>query len=85
MALSAIEDVVQRKLIQNTSFIKQAIIKSSKKIKNLSITEQGAGVFDLEGFFQLITKSTSKNLRAMIYPFKVDFRSNSTYFLPFSR
>jgi len=57
LTLSAIEDQDYRKKIQNTAFIKQAIIRTSKKIKNLSITEQGAGVFDLDAFFNLVVKS----------------------------
>jgi hypothetical protein len=33
------------------------MIRTAKKIKNLSITEQGAGVFDLDGFFNLVVNS----------------------------
>lgn len=67
LTLSAFEDQQQRKLIQSTALIKQAIIRTSKKLKNLSITEQGAGVFDLDAFFNIVTKNSNRQ-KAMIYP-----------------
>lgn len=57
LTLSAIEDPEYRRKIQNTAFIKQAMIRTAKKIKNLSITEQGAGVFNLDEFFNLVVNS----------------------------
>ena len=66
----------------NTAFIKQAMIRSARKLKGLSITEQGAGVFDLDAFFALLSTQRQK---ALVHPFKIDLRNNSTYFLPFSR
>jgi len=57
LTLSALEDPEYRRKIQNTAFIKQAMIRTAKKIKNLSITEQGAGVFDLDAFFNLVVNS----------------------------
>ena len=39
LTLSAIDDQQERKRIQNTAFIKQGIIRSAKRLKNLSITE----------------------------------------------
>lgn len=37
------------------------MIRSSKKLKYLSITEQGAGVFDLESFYTEIHKINENN------------------------
>ncbi len=61
------------------------MVKTAKRIKNLSITEQGAGVFDFEAFFDLVVKNQGQWQRASIHPSRVDLRNNSTYFLPFSR
>ena len=63
--------------------IKHAIIRSSKKLKNLSITEQGAGVFDLDKFISELQNAAT--VRPTIYPNKIDLRGNNTYFLPFNR
>ena len=41
-----------RKQIQNTAVIKQAIMKSSLKLKDWSIVEQGSGKFNLDGFYE---------------------------------
>ena len=54
-------------------------------MKGLSITEQGAGVFDLDAFFSAIVKAPSQRQKALVHPQKIDMRRNSTYFLPFSR
>lgn len=54
LALSQIDDSRLRKEIQNSAFIKEALIKSAKPLKDLSITEQGAGVFDLDVFMDLV-------------------------------
>lgn len=54
LALSAIEEKEGRdfrKQVQNTALIRQAIIKSSQKLKNRSIVEQGTGKFDFDTFF----------------------------------
>lgn len=80
LTLSAFEKTngrEQRLSIQNTAFIKQALIRSAKRLKGLSITEQGAGVFDLEGFFSQINSKQSKK-QVMIYPYKMDFRSSGS-------
>jgi len=59
------------------------MIRTARKIKNLSITEQGAGVFDLDAFFEAVVKSQQP--RSLLHPSRLDLRRNSTYFLPFSR
>jgi len=61
--------------------IKLAMVKTAKKLKNLSIAEQGAGVFDMEEFFSAISSSQ----HAAIHPSKIDLRANASYYLPFSR
>jgi len=59
-------------------------MRSAKRLKGLSITEQGAGVFDLKGFFQYMLLN-SQRAKPSISPSTMDLRKNSTYFLPFSR
>jgi hypothetical protein len=61
------------------------MIRTAKKIKNLSITEQGAGVFNLDEFFNLVVNSYNQRQKALIHPARLDLRRNSTYFLPVSR
>ena len=61
------------------------MIRTSRRMKGLSITEQGAGVFDLDAFFSAIVKAPSQRQKALVHPQKIDMRRNSTYFLPFSR
>ena len=83
--------------------IKQAMLRTAKRLKHLSITEQGAGVFDLDAFFNYLLDASNMTLKnavvknnnttnytlmsssIMIHPKRIDLRSNSTYFLPFSR
>lgn len=55
LVLSALElehGTEYRKSVQNTALIKQAITKSAIKLKDWSIVEQGAGKFNLTGFFE---------------------------------
>ena len=73
----------------NTVSVKQALAKSAKRLKSLSITEQGAGVFDLDSFISILTgtpqnssssslsNSTSNTWHAKIYPKIFDFRGGS--------
>ena len=69
LALSQVKD---RKKIQNTAFIKEALIKSSEKIQGLSITEQGSGVFNLDSFMSQVKSDSSPVLE--IYPQIIDIR-----------
>ena len=66
LTLSAIPEV-ERRHRQNTAWIKLSMLRTARKLKNLSVTEQGAGVFDLDGFFTLIV-STGELGRVMVHP-----------------
>jgi hypothetical protein len=57
--------------VQNTAFIKEAIIKSADLIPGLSITEQGSGVFNLDRFISVVSEATPK---LEIYPDIIDIR-----------
>ena len=87
LVLSAIEKQhghEYRKSIQNTALIKQAIQKSSIKLKDWSIVEQGEGKFNLDGFYEQLS-SLNDLPKIQVYPYLMDLTSNSDYFLPFSR
>ena len=60
------------------------MIKTSKRLKNLAMSEQGAGVFDLDAFYSEVVNASSGQM-SIVYPQRLDLRHNSTYFLPFSR
>lgn len=64
--------------------IKQAITKSAVKLKDWSIVEQGAGKFNLDGFYEQMM-SLDKLPRVQVYPYALNLTSTSDYFLPFSR
>jgi len=51
------------------------MIRTTKKLKNLSITEQGSGVFDLDSFFNQIINNNQRQ-KAMLHPNKIDLRKN---------
>jgi hypothetical protein len=57
LALSQIQNPNLRKQLSNGAFIKSALIKSARPIDGLSITEQGAGVFDLDEFMRIVRES----------------------------
>ena len=67
--------------------IRQAITKSSNKLENLSIQEQGVGSFDLNEFVEQLTNL--ENLpRSIVHPFNVDLSTEnsfvSVYMSPFN-
>ena len=71
MALSQFEDKDYRKDLQNTAYIKEALLYSAEPLPNLSITEQGSGVFQLDKFMARILESKPS---VEIYPPKIDIR-----------
>ena len=89
LALSQIQDKKIRKELQNGAFIKEALIKSSRPLENLSITEQGAGVFDLDMFMAIVQSKADLYRQAVyqptsivgngveIYPSRIDIRSRT--------
>ena len=62
MALSQVRSESDRMQLRNAAFIKSALLDSATRIKGLSITEQGAGVFNLDEFMNKVKNaSISKN------------------------
>jgi len=54
LALSQFDDLEYRKDLKNTAFIKEALVNSADPLPNLSITEQGAGIFNLDKFMSKV-------------------------------
>ena len=87
LVLSAVEKehgAEYRKSIQNSALVKQAIIKSAVKLKDWSIVEQGAGKFNLNGFYEQIMNLDTLP-KVQVYPYALNLTHSSDYFLPFSR
>lgn len=87
LVLSAIDKehgTAFRKSVQNTALVRQAITKSAVKLKDWSIVEQGAGKFNLDGFYEHMM-SLEELPRVQVYPYALNLTSTCDYFLPFSR
>ena len=65
LALSQITDEAQRKELQNGAYVKEALLNSASKLPGLSVTEQGAGVFDFDNFMRLIGDFDNEAIKRM--------------------
>ena len=59
------------------------MIKSAIKLKDWSIVEQGAGKFNLTGFFEQMM-NLDQLPKVQVYPYALNLTRSSDYFLPFS-